>query len=144
MNDELCLLDTNLLVYAYDVSEGEKHRVCKKLVDACWSLKKEFAISLQNLSEFYVIVTEKIENPLPANIAGGIVQDITEFQGWKKIDFDAHTIQAAIKISAEHDVHYWDALLAATMREHQVQRIYTEDDGFKKIPWLTAINPMKQ
>ncbi|ATZ61349.2 MAG: PIN domain-containing protein [Methanosarcinales archaeon Met12] len=144
MNDELCLLDTNLLVYAYDVSEGEKHRICKKLVDACWRLKKDFAISLQNLSEFYVIVTEKIENSLSANIAGEIVQDITEFQGWKKIDFGAHTIQAAIKISAKHEVHYWDALLAATMREHHVHRVYTEDAGFKKIPWLTAINPMKQ
>ncbi|MDI6902853.1 MAG: PIN domain-containing protein [Methanocellales archaeon] len=144
MNDELCLLDTNLLVYAYDISEGKKHRVCKRLVDACWSLKKEFAISLQNLSEFYVIVTEKIENPLSAEIAGGIVQDIIEFQGWEKIDFDAHTISSAIKISAKHSIHYWDALLAATMREYQVQHIYTEDDGFRKIPWLTVINPMKQ
>lgn len=144
MNDELCLLDTNLLVYAYDVSEGKKHRVCKRLIDACWSLKKEFAISLQNLSEFYVIVTEKIENPLSAEIAGGIVQDIIKFQGWKKTNFDAYTILDAIKISAEHSIHYWDALLAATMREHQVQHIYTEDGGFRKIPWPTVINPMKQ
>ena len=36
MSDEICLIDTNILVYAYDESEGKKHEICKRLIDECW------------------------------------------------------------------------------------------------------------
>jgi len=39
-------------------------------------------------------------------------------------------------------INYWDAVLAATMKEHGIFSIYTEDQHFSKIPWLVAMNPM--
>lgn len=135
------LLDTNIIVYAYDASEKEKHGTCKKLVEACWSSKKSYAVSLQNLSEFYVVITEKVERPLAAEAAGEIISDIINFQGWKKLAIESSTILSAINIAKEYDLRYWDALLAATMRTNQVFTIYTEDEEFNKIPWLKVINP---
>jgi predicted nucleic acid-binding protein len=38
-------------------------------------------------------------------------------------------------------LHFWDALLAATMNENGISTIYTEDCHFEKVPGLTVINP---
>ncbi len=34
-------------------------------------------------------------------------------------------------------------LIAATMRENNIFSIYTEDDDFESISWLTVINPFE-
>ena len=60
MSGEICLTDTNILVYAYDESEGKRHEICKRLIDEYWRLKKKYGISIQNLSEFYVVITKNL------------------------------------------------------------------------------------
>jgi len=143
MKDELFLMDTNILVYAYDKTEREKHRICRELVAKCWNLETEYAISLQNISEFYLIITKKVENPVPLKDARSIVKDIINFKCWKKINFTQNTIISAININKRYKIHYWDALLIATMRENNVFCIYTENESdFKKIRWLDVINPL--
>ncbi len=144
MNDNLTLIDSNLLVYAVDVSEPGKQSVCKELLGDCWKLKRRYAVSIQNLSEFYVIATNKIEKPIPQKEARRFISKIVEFRNWEVIFPTANTIATAINLSIEHNVHYWDAMIAATMRENQIFSIYTEDGHFKSIPWLTASNPMEQ
>jgi predicted nucleic acid-binding protein len=62
MNNDLALMDSNLLSYVFDKSEPKKRRICGELVADCWKGKREYAVSVQNLSEFYVVVTGKIEN----------------------------------------------------------------------------------
>jgi predicted nucleic acid-binding protein len=73
MKDELYLIDTNILIYSFDSSEPDKQKVCASLIKKCWLREVSYAISLQNLSEFYVVVTKKIESPLPHEIAGKIM-----------------------------------------------------------------------
>jgi len=143
-SDEICLIDTNILVYAYDESEGKKHEICKRLIDECWRLRDKYSISIQNLSEFYVVITKKIENPVPMKMAKEIIEDIIEFQNWILMDYDPRTILSAIELNMVYKVHYWDALIAATMRENKIFSIYTEDGDFKNIPWLNVINPLER
>ena len=143
-SDEICLIDTNILVYAYDESEGKKHEICKRLIDECWRLREKYSISIQNLSEFYVVITKKIENPVPIEMAKEIIEDIIEFQNWILMDYDPRTILSAIELNRVYKVHYWDALIAATMRENKIFSIYTEDGDFKNIPWLNVINPLER
>ena len=143
-SDEICLIDTNILVYAYDESEGKKHEICKRLIDECWRLREKYSISIQNLSEFYVVITKKIENPVPMEMAKEIIGDIIEFQNWILMDYDPRTILSAIELNMVYKVHYWDALIAATMRENKIFSIYTEDGDFKNIPWLNVINPLER
>ncbi|OQX55378.1 MAG: hypothetical protein B5M53_04280 [Candidatus Cloacimonas sp. 4484_209] len=143
MTNKIFLIDTNILVYAYDKSEKEKHEICKNLIIKCWNLNIEYAISLQNLSEFYVITTKKIENPLSIKNAKHIIRDIINFGGWRKINSSPNTVMSAIDITRRYKTHYWDSLLAATMRENNVFCIYTENEkDLRKIPWLEVINPM--
>ncbi len=143
MNDELILVDSNMLVYVFDKSEPEKQQICTELLDACWDGEREYAVSVQNLSEFYVIATNKIENPISRKTARIFVTSVVRFRNWKVINFDAETVVDAIKLNETYGIHYWDAVLAATMKKHEIFSIYTEDKHFKKIPWLTRINPLK-
>ena len=66
-NEEF-LVDTNILVYAYDTSEGEKHTKAKEIVEKVWK-KGGGAITLQNLAEFVFVVIRKVKNPIPISEA---------------------------------------------------------------------------
>lgn len=143
MNDELSLLDSNLLSYVFDESQPEKKRICKDLTAQCWKGKQKYAVSVQNLSEFYIVVTKKIQYPIPEKAAKRFIELIIDFQGWHVLNVNANTVTSAIDICSKYDIHYWDALLAATMRENKVFSIYTEDGDFEKIPWLTVVNPFE-
>ncbi len=67
------------------------------------------------------------------------------FNNWIKITPGVSTVTEAIKICGERRLHYWDALLAATMKENGIFIIYTENEkDFKKISWLEVINPIKK
>ncbi len=144
MSDELVLIDSNILTYVLDDSEPEKCRICGELVADCWKRKRDFAVSSQNLSEFYIVVTKKISNPIPVGTAKRYIELIGEFRGWHVINYDVSTIKSAIDISSEYGIHYWDALVAATMKENDVFCIYTENvKDFGKIPWLKTINPLE-
>jgi predicted nucleic acid-binding protein len=143
MNDELALIDSNLLSYVFDKSEPKKRIICGELVAECWKGKRKYAVSVQNLSEFYVVVTGKIEKPIPKEVARRFIQLIISFQGWIVVNFDSNTVTSAIDIHMQYGIHYWDALIATTMRENKIFCIYTEDGDFKNIPWLKAINPFE-
>jgi len=75
-------------------------------------------------------------------MAKNFVELIIDFEGWHVLNYNSHTIKSAMAISTTNGIHYWDALLAATMRENNIFSIYTENDNdFKKIPWIKIINP---
>ena len=84
-------------------------------------------------------VTERVENPIPKEVAKKFVDLVVEFEGWRVINFDGRTVSSAIRISIECGIPYWDALIAATMEENGIRCIYTEDEDFEKIPWLEVV-----
>ena len=48
--------------------------------------------------------------------------------------FDDGTINAS----------FWDVLIAVTMRDSGVTRLYTENEtDFRKIPWVEVLNPLR-
>ena len=56
-------LDTNIIIYAYDVSAKEKHEQARKLLVDLWDSGRG-VLSTQVLQEFFVSVTQKIPQPL--------------------------------------------------------------------------------
>ncbi|NOZ77320.1 MAG: PIN domain-containing protein [Euryarchaeota archaeon] len=144
MTDDIALLDTNILVYAYDISEEDKNPVCRELVKRCWEGEVQYAVSLQNLSEFFVVVTSKVANPMTARKAKERVSRIIDFSNWVKLVPDTETVLSAMDISARYGLHYWDSLIAAAMRQNGISRIITENTAdFERVPWLEAINPFE-
>jgi predicted nucleic acid-binding protein len=135
------LIDTNILCYALDAGETEKRVVAAELLSRCWRSEITLAVSVQNLAEFSVVMTEKVRHPLPDAVVTRFIRDIMSFDGWTVIGYDPGTIMDAVGFSRMYSLHFWDALLAATMKQHTIGTIYTEDSHFNRVPGITVIDP---
>lgn len=135
------LIDTNILVYAYDNSEGEKHKASRDILKKIWK-EGGGVVCLQNLMEFFVVITKKVENPVDIADAKAIVEDILKSNNWRIIDRDVDTFLDAVDLVSEHEIHLWDAVIAACMKENDITEIVTEDkEDFKKITGIKVTVP---
>jgi len=140
MNDDF-LVDSNILIYAFDRADKKKHLRAKELLTKCWLGEIILVTSLQNLSEFFVNVTKKISKPISETEATDIVKSIIDSRCWTKIAPKPETLLKAMKLSAENKTSYWDSLIAATMIENGIFHLYTENTkDFSKINEITAKN----
>jgi len=135
------LVDTNLLVYSVNPAEGKK---CKKAVAAIVELIKqqEFCVSAQNLAEFCRVMGEKAK---PAQSQDNIKQWVRAFRRCGEVfHYTGSSVHSALAISKTDNIHFFDALLVATMRENGVDEIWTENvKDFKKVRGLKVKNPLK-
>jgi predicted nucleic acid-binding protein len=139
MNDEV--LDRNVLVYAYDTSNPEKHEKARQILQHIWG-SGGGVTTIQNLCEFFVVVTKKVEKPISTPEASVIVNDIIYSSQWRIYDRDHYTLIKAIELSSGPNVHFWDALIAQTMIDNGISVIVTENiTDFEKIPGIKARNP---
>ena len=137
MNDKI-FLDTNLIVYAYDNSAGEKHVQAKNILIDLWE-SGYGVISVQVLKEFYVTVTQKIPKPLNVDAAAKIIND---FLSWEVVVNDGSSILNAISIQQKYRLSFWDSLIIAAAWESRCSYIYTEDlNSGQKIKDLEIKNP---
>ena len=113
------LIDTNILVYAYDSSEATKHEASRDLLKQIWEAGGG-VVCLQNLMEFFVVITKKVEHPIEVAEAKTIVEDILTSDRWSVLDRDVDTFLTAIDLTSEHNVHLWDTLIAACMKENDL------------------------
>lgn len=135
------LIDTNILVYAYDISEGTKHEVSKSLLKQVWEAGGGI-VCLQNLMEFFVVITQKVENPIDVTEAKTIVEDILKSDKWRVIDRDEDTFLSAIDLVSEHKIHLWDAVIGVCMKENEITEIVTENkEDFERISDIKVIVP---
>ena len=104
----LPLIDTNILVYAYDQIDERKHKISNEIV------KK----------------------------AREIVEDILSSEEWIIIDRTEESQKKAMKLNQEKRIHFWDALIIASMIEYGIKEIITENvSDFSKIKSIKPINP---
>jgi len=142
--NETCFFDTNILVYAYDISEEEKWVVCNKLLSQVFLSKLNGVVSAQVLAEVFYVLTKKVKNPLDAEESKKIIFNFLKSENWLKISYDENTLEKAINTSIDVKIDLWDALIAETMKENGINKIYTENErDFKKIPRIKVINPLK-
>lgn len=143
MSDEL-FFDTNILVYSYDASEVKKQKICAPLVEKVFDGSLIGVVSNQVLGELFKALTENIEMPISLENAELVVKDIIQSDRWIKINYDTETIKKAIVMLKISKAPFWDSLIAETMKENGINKIYTEnDEDFKKIPGIKIINPLK-
>ncbi len=137
---ESYLIDSNVLVYAADRSESTKYEKAKAFVLDFAHVGKAF-LSIQNLVEFHAAVTLRIEHPISVDESRKIVGDFA--QSFKICHYSHITLMKAMQLQVNYGIHFWDALLVATMQENHIRTIYTEDlKDFQKIPGINAINPL--
>lgn len=137
-------IDTNILVFAFNKGARAKHEKARNLLEQFLNGQKQGIISIQILSEFYVVITKKISNPLSSEEGEEIIQEIIN-SPIGVLNFNEKTVVKAIKLSRESGVHYWDCLIGTTMKENNIEKIYTDNvKDFKEISDLEVINPFKE
>ncbi len=116
-------LDTNILVYAYDRSAGEKHEIAAKLVESCWE-NENGCLSVQVLQELYVTVTRKIALPLDYRASRQIVADLTN---WHLHSPTAADLLQTIDLQHELQLAYWDAQILQSATCLGCEQLLSED-----------------
>ncbi len=131
-------LDTNILIYAYDISAGDKHQKARDLLADLWGSGLGM-VSTQVLQEFYVTVTRKI--PKPINLATAR-QIIADFLTWDVVVNDGDSILKAIDVQEKHGFSFWDSMVIAAASIGGASILLTEDlsDG-QKIGGVEIRNP---
>ncbi len=141
-NEGISLIDSNVLVHAYNRADARKHVAAVNLLEKCWQRQVVYAVSIQNLAEFFVVVTKKVPSPLSIENAEKIIADICAFSHWRVLRSDEKTLQQAISLYKEFKGHFWDVLIAATMIDSGISHIYSENtDDFNRINGIRAKNP---
>jgi len=118
------LVDTNVLVYAYDRSEPEKQKRALEILDRL-ALAGTGTLSTQVLGEFFVTVTQKIVAPLGAGEAAERVRSY--LQSWIVLDLTGMIVLEAARGVCEHQFSFWDAQIWATARLNQISLVLSED-----------------
>jgi predicted nucleic acid-binding protein len=138
MKDVKVFVDTNILVYGYDTSAGEKYSIAKKILKDLWDTGNGL-ISTQVLQEFFVTVTRKLAKPMDVMTAKEIVKD---FLKWKTIVTNGTLILEAIDIHHKHQYSFWDSLVIVSAIEGGATTILSEDlSDMQKIKGIVIKNP---
>ncbi len=138
MKDAKVFVDTNILVYGYDLSAGEKHDKAKGIIKDLWNTG-DGLISTQVAQEFFVTVTKKIAKPLNATKAKEVLKDLLK---WKTVVVDGPLILDAIDVHEKYRYSFWDSLIIASAIEGGATTIISEDLLDKqKIKNVTIRNP---
>ena len=116
-------LDTNLLVYSVDSSAGCRHLTAIEIVDR--ATECDCYLTVQVLSEFYVVVTRK-GMVRPSDAAA---QAENWLDAFRCIAASANALRSALSDATAGRASYWDALLVATAREAGCTVLLTEDMG---------------
>ena len=135
------LLDTNILVYAYDRSDMAKQQRAVEVLDALAS-RRAGAITTQVLAEFFFTVIRKPADPLPVEAAEK--EAARHLRTWNVLDLTAPIVLEAIRGVRDHRLNYWDAQIWAAARLHQIPSILSEDfsDG-AVLEGVRFINPLR-
>lgn len=118
------LVDTNILVYAYDRSEPPKAALAADLLDYL-ATSGQGVLSLQVLAEFFVTVTRKIPRPLSVDLAEERVRNY--LHSWRTVLVTNLVFIEAIRGVREHHMVFWDAQIWAASRLNQIPAILSED-----------------
>jgi predicted nucleic acid-binding protein len=116
-------LDTNVLVYAFDADAGPKQAIARAAVRTSIA-QDSAAISTQVLSEFYLVVTQKIASSMGAGDAGSLI-DL--FATMRVVETDVPLVRQAIDTQQRHRVSFWDALILAAAERAGCARVLSED-----------------
>jgi predicted nucleic acid-binding protein len=116
------LLDTNILVYAYDRSDRRKQQIAQKLLKQ--AIAGEYAISTQVLSEFAVTLLYKLKPAVkPADVS--TLLDVLAPVPITAITADI--VRRGVEAHALYGVHFWDGMLLATAEAAGSARLLSED-----------------
>jgi predicted nucleic acid-binding protein len=116
-------IDTNVLVYCFDVGEPAKRKRALAIMDGEPNVG-DLVLSTQVLQEFYVTVTRKLKRPLSGVDAAAAVRELAKLS---IIQIDLAMVLSAIDDCQAYQLSLWDTLILRSALTAGCERIFTED-----------------
>ncbi len=123
MTDDV-LIDTNVLVYAYDSRVRLKQEMALAVLRRL-AVNGRGRISTQILGEFFAAATRKLDPRLSPAAAAEQVAAL--LAAWPVLAVTPLVVLEAARGAASHKLGYWDAQVWATARLNQIPLVLTED-----------------
>lgn len=135
-----CFVDTNILVYAHDLTQGAKHERARALVQELWD-KGDAVISTQVLQELCVSLRRKAARPLSAEEVRKLIED---YSSWEIVVNTAESVLEALDMEVRHKISFWDALIVQAAESGGAEVLYSEDlaDGHS-YGAVRVMNPLR-
>ena len=118
------LVDTNVLVYAYDPADPVKQEralsVLSRLADSGAG-----ALTAQVLGEYFVTVTRKLRPPIPLTAAELSVANYA--RSWRVLSLTPDRVVEATRAVRRHGFSYFDSTIWATAKHHGIANVLSED-----------------
>lgn len=133
------LIDTNILIYAYDQAAPEKQRRAIDLLDHIRAARLG-AVSAQTLSEFFSVATRKLTPPLTPAEAEKQLQ--TFVAQWPVLPVTEKVVLEAARGARMYQFHFWDAQIWAVARLNGLSLVFSEDFSLTAvIEGVRFVNP---
>ena len=129
-------VDTNIIIYGFDLRDPKKQAIARKLVVGLpqgalvWQVACEFVAVSQRLSA-------------QGHVSYDPWMEIGSLQAmWTPVLPRFAAFARAETLKANFSLSFWDAMLIAVCLESGVQRLYSEDfSAYQKIDGLEIVNP---
>jgi predicted nucleic acid-binding protein len=133
-----CFVDTNILVYAHDLSAGEKHQRGQKLVEELWESRLG-VLSTQVLQELCVSLQRKTSRPPATEELRELIED---YMSWEVVTNTAQSVLLGIDLAEKYRISFWDALIIQAAESAGASILYSEDlsDG-QRYGSVQVMNP---
>ncbi|NJN84555.1 MAG: PIN domain-containing protein [Caldilineaceae bacterium] len=139
-SSEFQFVDTNVLVYAHDVSAGFKYEQAQALLGRLWE-SGNGCLSIQVLQEFYVVVTRKVAKPLHPDRVSPIINSLGK---WSVHSPTVDDLQAAISLQSRYGISFWDAMIVRSAVRLGCLTLWSEDlNAGQRYENLVVANPFQ-
>jgi predicted nucleic acid-binding protein len=138
MSDK-AFVDTNILLYAHDSSQGVKHRRALTLVERLWR-SGEGVLSTQVLQELCVNLRKKVARPFSDEETQRLIED---YLTWQVVANAPDSVLEAMAIEGRYKILFWDALILQAAANCGASVLYSEDfsDG-QTYGSIQVVNPL--
>ena len=121
MSEPRTFVDTNVLVYAHDTTDRDKHQRAAAFLADVWA-EQTGVVSIQVLCELYSVLTRKLR--FEPEEARGIV---APYAAWRVVEIDMPMVAGAMLRNAQDALAWWDCLIVEAGLRAGASRLASED-----------------
>ncbi len=116
------LLDTNVLVYAWDSRDLRKQAIARELIRR--AIRGEGIVAQHILGEFASVMLHKMR---PAASPSHLLSALDSLSEIRLAPARAGLVRRAVEASQTYGIHLFDGLVVASAQHAGCERIYSED-----------------
>jgi predicted nucleic acid-binding protein len=137
VSEPLTFVDTNVLVYAHDASDPERHARAMSLLRRLWA-DRAGVVSTQVLAELYSVLTRKLGMSSPE-----AREIVLLYAAWPVVQVDVPLLAAAMERHGLDGLAWWDAMVVEAGLRAGVERLASEDFGAgRRFGAMEVLNPL--